>query len=249
VKGDHEGAASAPGDDAAPGVDLLLVARAVAYDIGRRAFLEEPSETFVRLLIEGDVVRSFPFADGNAAMSQALEAIGEYLRQPDVLSKKSCEVLRWDYTRMFVGPGRLPAPPWESLYRDAERLHLSEQTLQVRAAYQKYGLSPRDLGREPDDHIGFELDFMHKLCELTKQKAKEGDAASLQAILEDQRTFLDEHLLGWVPAWTTDVVKSAETDFFKGMAQLLRAYLALDRELVHGLLEALRRDLSSRPPS
>lgn len=236
--------ASGEGDESAGVVELLLVARGVAYDIGRRAFLEEPSGAFVKALIDGDVAHSFPFADGNAAIGRGLEALGGHLRQPDVLSKKSCEALRWDYTRMFVGPGRVPAPPWESLYRDSERLHLSEETLRVRATFHKYGLSARNLGREPDDHIGYELDFMHKLCELAVEKARETDAAALAAILEDQRAFLDEHILQWIPDWTADVVKSAETSFYKGMAELLGAFVAFDRELVEELLEALAQSPS-----
>jgi len=224
--------------DSARDIALLLVARAVAYDILKRAFLEEPAESFIRLLLETDVVHAFPFADGNAAIGQALHRIGEYLEQPDVLSKRSCEALRSDYTRMFVGPGRVPAPPWESLYTDVERLHFSEETLRVRAAYRKHNLSPRDLGHSPDDHIGLELDFMRQLCE----RAKQADEAGLAAILEDQRAFLDEHLLKWAPDWAGDVVKSAETDFYRGMAELLEAYLVLDREIVEQLLEALPRD-------
>jgi len=34
-----------------------------------------------------------------------------------------------------------------------------------------------------------------------------------------------------------DVVKGAETDFYKGMAELLEAYLRLDREMIEELRE------------
>ena len=54
----------------------------------------------------------------------------------------------------------------------------------------------------------------------------------LLEILEDQKTFLEDHLLKWVPAWSRDVVKSAETDFYKGAAQLLNAYLRIDSKLL-----------------
>ena len=82
---------------------------------------------------------------------------------------------------------------------------------------------PKDFGHEPDDHIGLELDFMHKLCEMTQEKAENADEAGLVEILKGQKVFLDEHLLRWVSDWTKDVVESAETDFYKGMAQLLDA--------------------------
>jgi TorA maturation chaperone TorD len=137
---------------------------------------------------------------------------------------------------MFVGPGRVSAPPWESLYRDPERLHFSNDTLAVRAAYGKYDLASTALGREPDDHIGFELDFLRALCESARQKAGSGDEAGLVEILRAQQTFLDEHLLQWAPAWTRDVLQNAETDFYRGMAQLLDAYLRLDRRILEEML-------------
>jgi TorA maturation chaperone TorD len=220
------------------GIESFLEARAFAYDILKCAFLQEPSKNFITLLIEGKLVQAFPFADSNAAIGKAIDSIILYLKHPDVLSRKNCESRHWDYTRMFVGPGKVPAPPWESIYRDVEHLHFSEETLEVRNAYRKYNLLPKDFGHEPDDHIGLELDFMHKLSEMSKEKAEISDETGLVEILKDQKVFLDEHLLKWVPDWTRDVVKSAETDFYKGMAQLLDAYLKLDREMIEELLDA-----------
>lgn len=227
------------------GIEPFLEARTFAYDIVKCTFLQEPSKKFIKLLIEGEIVQAFPFADSNAAFGKAIDRIVKYLEQPDVLSRKNYESLRWDYTRMFIGPGKVPAPPWESIYRDVEHLHFSEETLEVRGAYRKYNLLPKDFGHEPDDHIGLELDFMHKLCEMGKEKAESGDEAGLSEILKDQKAFLDEHLLKWVPDWTNDVVKSAETDFYKGMAQLLDAYLKLDRGMIEELLEASLRSSRS----
>jgi putative dimethyl sulfoxide reductase chaperone len=241
-----EDQASAVGKDetSSEGMEALLAARAFAYDLVKCAFLQEPSRKLLELLIEGKLVQAFPFADTSPAIGQAIGRIGKYLEQPDVLSGKSCERLRWDYTRMFIGPGKVPAPPWESIYRDVEHLHFSEETLEVREAYRKYQLAPKGLGHEPDDHIGLELDFLHRLCEMAKERAEQADETGLVGILVDQKAFLDEHLLRWVPEWTRDVVKSAESEFYKGMAQLLDAYLHLDRELLEELLETSPRKSS-----
>jgi TorA maturation chaperone TorD len=235
-----EGKAPAKGGEttASEGLASFLEARAFAYDILKRAFLQEPSEKFIKLLIEGEIIQAFPFADSKASLGRAINRIVKYLKLPDVLSRKKWEILHWDYTRMFIGPGKVPAPPWESIYRDADHLYFSQETQEVRNTYRKYNLLPKDLGHQPDDHLGLELDFLHKLCEMAREKAKSADETGLMEILNDQKAFLDEHLLKWVPDWTRDVVKSAETDFYKGMAQLLEAYLNLDREMIEELLEA-----------
>ena len=41
-------------------------------------------------------------------------------------------------------------------------------------------------------------------------------------VLEAQRLFLEEHLLQWVPEFADRLYQSAESDFFKGMAIVLR---------------------------
>jgi TorA maturation chaperone TorD len=220
------------------GIGSLLQARAFAYDLLKSVFLQEPSRELVALLIEGDMVEGFPFADANAYLAEVIDRVAQYLNDPGVLSERSCEMRRWDYTRMFVGPGKVPASPFESIYRDAEQLYFSQETLQVREAYRKYNLLPRHVGREPDDHVGLELEFMHRLCAMAGEKAKAADQAALLEILNDQVAFLDEHLMKWVPHWTSDVVKSAHTEFYRGMAELLDAFLKLDREMAEELIGA-----------
>jgi TorA maturation chaperone TorD len=222
------------------GIQPFLEARTFAYDILKCAFLQEPSTEFITYLIEGEIVQAFPFIDSCAALAEATDRIVQYLKDPGVLSGKNYERLHWDYTRMFIGPANLPAPPWESVYRDADHLHFSKETLDVRNAYRKYNLLSADFGREPDDHIGLELDFMHKLCEKAKEKARIADKTGLVEILKDQKAFLDEHLLRWVPDWTRDVVNSAETDFYRGMGLLLDAFLKLDCKLIEELMDASR---------
>jgi TorA maturation chaperone TorD len=224
------------------GAEALLVARAFAYDIVKCTFLQEPSTQFITLLIEGELVRAFPFADTSPALRQAVGIVGTYLEQPDVLSNRTLEELRWDYTRLFIGPGKVPAPPWESVYRDVEHRHFSKETLEVRDAYRKYDLVAKNFGREPDDHVGLELDFLHRLSEMAKQRAQEADQAGVIDILKAQKTFLEDHVLKWVPVWTRDVANSAKTDFYRGMAQLLDTYLDLDHEIIEELLETLGPD-------
>ena len=220
------------------GVALVLEARSVAYDLLRRIWIEEPSPHFVRLLVGSDVPRTFPFGDHRPALREALSIVGSELARPDAASDTACARLQEDYTRLFVAPPPLPAPPWESLYRDRERLHFSEHTLEVRTAYQRHGLAAGLLGREPDDHLGFELDFMHRLATLAAELASPDREADQRTVLEDQRAFLDEHLLTWVPAWAEDVMAAAATNFYRGAASLTAAYLLLDRDIVGELLNA-----------
>lgn len=76
--------------------------------------------------------------------------------------------LSWrdDAMHLFGTLGRPLAEPHESVWLSREHLLFEEQTLQVRACYRRYGLGLVDQGREPDDHIGFELLFLAELLGL-----------------------------------------------------------------------------------
>ena len=55
------------------------------------------------------------------------------------------DAARDEYTRLFVGPGALPAPTWESPDLTKEPTLFQENTLAVRAAYRAHGVEPKRL--------------------------------------------------------------------------------------------------------
>ncbi len=218
-------------------VDTLR-ARGFAYDLVKCLFVKEPAKTSLKRLLEDGLLSAFPLCGADEDLKETVDALSEYLKQPEAMSDTEIQKRNWDYTRLFVGPGEVPAPPWESLYGDAERLFFSKETLAVRKAYRKYDLIPRRLGQDPDDHVALELEFMQRLCEVAMRKLESTDPPGMSEILEDQRAFLEDHLLKWVPKWSEDVVKHAATDFYKGAARLLVAWLKLDRQLIEELIAA-----------
>ena len=71
-------------------------------------FLEKPSSSTAKLLLEGlasaDLPAEWPYGD-----KAALEEIGEQLQC--TVGADPADLDR-DYHRLFVGPGKLAAPPW-----------------------------------------------------------------------------------------------------------------------------------------
>lgn len=45
-------------------------------------------------------------------------------------------MLKLDYNRLFVGPGHIVVPLWESIYRTKEKLLFGESEITVRRYYQ-----------------------------------------------------------------------------------------------------------------
>lgn len=214
----------------------LLETRVFVYDVLRRTFLEEPTKEFLKLIMEKEFIEEFPFAEENKEIHEGIEQIATFLQEHDLKSENDYNTLHWDYTRMFIGPDKLPAPLWESSYLNKERLLFQEQTLQVRSAYLKYQFLPKHFKQEADDHLGLELDFMYQLSELSLKYLQQQDFAELKKVMEDQKAFLQEHLLKWVPELTAKIQDSAKLAFYQGMAKILNGYLTLDIEALEELL-------------
>jgi TorA maturation chaperone TorD len=150
-----------------------------------------------------------------------LDELKAALHGIDLSSGQECEELLWEYTRLFVGPYRLPCPPWESLYTSSKRLLMQEAHDTVKAVYAEAGV---ELG-DPNilaDHVGAELNFLAILLERTDRGAA-GEHASQQRA----EKFLDEHLRNWIPRFTADLEDAAGSALYRALARTTRR-LVLD---------------------
>jgi TorA maturation chaperone TorD len=219
----------------------IFYARQYAYDILRRFFVEEPSKEYLQQFIQKNMIDLFPYQEDSEGIQDGIRDIKAYLSTHDVInSEEHYQELHWDYTRMFIGPFEVPTPPWESSYVGKNGLLFQETTMEVRKIYNKYGIVVRDFNMEPDDHIGFELDFMYhmnELCLKATDPMKEWGLPELQLLLIEQKQFVDSHLLVFVPKFSEGVINEANTKLYAGLAKILYQFLLIDLEVLKELLE------------
>lgn len=221
-------------------VGILMDLRIFAYSFLKRIYFVEPSQEFFRIAKLEKVIDSFPFADENQQIAKGKALVSDYLKQRDILQEEEFQKLHWDFTKMFIGPDELIAPPWESSYMNEDKLLFQKETLEVRYCYLKYGYIPKNFPREADDHIGLELDFMYQLNELAKKQFNQGNIAQMQEILQEQLLFLQNHLTQWVPQLTENIIKGADTDFYRGTAYMLAGLIALDQAAIQEILAVIK---------
>jgi TorA maturation chaperone TorD len=113
--------------------------------------------------------------------------------------------LQQDYLRLFVGLGTPLAPPWESAWASDARLVFQRETLDVRYWYRSAGLQVAALHRQPDDHIGLELEFVGRLRERHEP--------------ETAAAFAREHPLTWADRWAAAVNEHARHPFYPALAK------------------------------
>ena len=137
----------------------------------------------------------------------------------DQNSEQELEDLLWEYTRLFVGPYKLPCPPWESVYTSAKRLMMQEAYDEVQGLYNGLGLKMGDPNIMPD-HIGAELNFLAVL--FGNLHNNPGKRVYYKDIA---KRFLDEHLMRWFPQFISDMEEAANLKFYKALAQVTKDFI------------------------
>lgn len=187
----------------------MLDSFAAAWTVLSRLLLTSPTQETLDAVRQPDMLAEWPLDPGKdehtAAGIAALSA-----------STEDADLVKRDFNRLFVGPDKLKAAPWESVHRSEEKLLFEEETLQVRAAYREFGLAAPRLNREPDDHIGLELEFLATLA--TRALDDPERSGRYQAAIEE---FLSDHLLQWVGTFCDLVIANSETEFMTGVGHLL----------------------------
>ena len=204
----------------------ILTGEMLTFGLLGKAFYTYPERPWLQSLVDEDVFAEVPFAAEQPDVTAALLLLQTWSQANKAgISNETFDNLRADCTRLFIGPGKVLTPPWESVQFSEERLTFQEQTLQVRGWYQRFGLVAEKLYAEPDDHIGLELEFIAHLARLGLAALEENDQSKFNQLLDGQRGFMSEHLKRWGPAWCSQVENHAQTDFYRGIAQLTRGVL------------------------
>lgn len=171
------------------------------------------------------------YYDGQVPSGQEL-----FLLMPGTSTEDVPEVSReavHDYNRLFLGPQRLLAPPYESAYCNLERLTMQEETLSVRKAYAAAGIEIRDKNRIPDDHAAYEFFFLAWLMDGAIQAPTEADYEDCMA---HHDAFLREHLLRWFPRHLEDVRRHASSDYCRRVGEAAERFITLPDLYYAGVL-------------
>ena len=162
------------------------------------------------------------FSDGLAGMGRYLARRGSNARQN----------LAVEYARIFLGAGvdeKDCAVPFESVFTSKDGLLMQDARDKVVAFYSAYGMQVEKSLNVPEDHLGFELQFMGILCEQTAEAYQAGDEERGLALEAAQAAFLDEHVLNWVGALSAKVERCALTPFYPSVMKVIRAFAAEHR--------------------
>ncbi|WP_066313429.1 molecular chaperone [Bacillus sp. FJAT-29814] len=207
-------------------IELFWSARRNFYQLIRLLFLEPDFKNLREISSFANLDELAQFHEGG----NILRAFFDRLTAEQV--KKEQE----EFQRLFIGPGPLITPPWESYYRSKEHLLFEEWTYQVRRLYHQCGLQYVKENNEPDDHLLLELEFMYYLADLSRS---EKDLHKSLELISIQIAFLKEHLAIWIPSFCKKLIEATNSQLFLGAAMLLEDFLSEDLNSLYEVREAI----------
>lgn len=170
-----------------------------------------------RVLQSIDVANDWPFGSEDVlAQVQGLLKCAQ---------RDTTEALVREYTRLFRGPARLPAPPWGSVYMDRDRVMYGWTWVELRNWMRSYGFVATYEENDPEDHLGR---LLLLAIEVMREKP------------ELLCTFLGDHVLCWSSYFLELLDSSTEYPTYKAVAMLACASLEDIQDLL-GITPAQRK--------
>lgn len=190
----------------------------IFLDILGKSLYIYPNEEFPSMLVLNDFFIDPPIVFNSQLGNTGLELLQAWSQEYKENPADSLDALKVDATYLFAGTQTLHSPPWESFYKNKERMIFQKETLEVRNWYKKYGFELRNKSSEPDDHIGIELEFISKvIADITSSNSKQ-EAIDL---LTDVSDFIEKHPLSFVDEWAKRIKQLSQTDFYRGLAYIV----------------------------
>ena len=215
-------------------IELLLANRHYLYSLLYKCFGRDPDREQLELLASEQTGESFALLGG-----EILEKVPAFLGEirKDMEDPAFLDRVKSEYMHLFVGPEKLVAPPWESVYQGEDAMLFQEVTLEVRKAYRAFGMQAEAYRRVPDDSLALELAFMSTLAGRARDAFCGGDDAGVRTNLNGSVEFLKKHLLRWIPKFLERMTKSPTDCLYPQLAMILDSFLKKDAETAEEILK------------
>ena len=122
------------------------------------------------------------------------------------------------YSRLFIGPFEIQAPPYASHYLEADHRLMGDVSMWVAESYADSDLGPTDGPTDAPDHVALEWEFLYYL--------------GYQAITRDEpdwsvraQTFIDTHMKEWVPRLSEAMLEAETHSFYHALARFAPLFL------------------------
>lgn len=209
----------------------------LCFDYPTAAMVEPPA-----VITIAETINSLPHISGLEALSNAAELFSAEAERSGDVSGVPLLHLQIEYNRLFAGPSKPQAYPNEEAFLNQSGWAVDSGRELVRE-YLEGGLKLAPGFKDSPDHISLEFEFMSHLCEKEMIERKAHGPSGVFTYQQQQRSFLENHIVNWVPAFLATVERSAVLNFYKLLTRIARGFVVWDYAHVEHL--SRQRDRSS----
>lgn len=135
------------------------------------------------------------------------------------------------YTRLFLGPPEVLAPPYASFYLDGRGTVMGPSMVEMTKMYDAMGLRLDEEFFETPDHVTVVLEFLYFLFFRSANAEMNESAQAKDRIDRTIDDFVTRFVKPWIPRFCRLVVQADQHPFYNGVAHYLEAFVR------HGLKE------------
>ncbi|MGH8743078.1 MAG: TorD/DmsD family molecular chaperone [Burkholderiales bacterium] len=190
-----------------------------------------PQEELARADMYALIARLLYAPDGQLlnAIATADEIIAETTKAPLAdawrtlsVAARVCdaESVQEEYEKLFIGVGRPEVMLFGSYYLAG--FMMEKPLALLRDDLAKLGFARHESVNEPEDHLSALCDVMRHLIS--------GDEDRDPASLEQQKQFFTRHIQTWYERFCNAVIASESTNFYRPVAQLIKAFFDIEAE-------------------
>lgn len=153
----------------------------------------------------------------HARAASGVERLKRYARAAAPCRDAAVERVDVEYARLFIGPPKPAAPPWETMYAVRGRVGeagFGTAAFDMRALLRDAGLVVRGPSNQYPDHLGLELLYLASVCRgIAAGERPAGDGRGLAR-------FAAEHPASWTPALREGVEGAAPEGYYRGIVEV-----------------------------
>ena len=163
------------------------------------------------------------FAEGLVGVGCANELIvsgvdhaQRFARRMAVGGEGALGLVRMEHARLFVGPPKPAAPPWETFYAQPGCIGdagFGRATFAMRSILRQAGLEVRGASNQYADHMGLELLYIATLCDRFASAPPSADEVAMLV------GFVGTHPGAWAPAFCAAVQNAAPDGYYRCIAE------------------------------
>lgn len=196
----------------------LFETRVGIYNLLRHFFYYGPQEDNVREL--SSIIANTP--DANKFSKEiSVENLGK---------------LREEYTRLFIGPGKVPVSLYETAFRLPEALLMQDTTVKLRNQYLESGMVADGIVNLPEDHLAIELEYIYSLAQEALQLLECNETRDFLQNLEKQREFIQGRI-DWIETIVSKTEEYSQSLGINAVLHVLKNFVLEDLSFISSIIE------------